>query len=259
MEQSIKEKLEALVELQVVDSYLNKIIQLRGNLPFEVQDLEDIIISLDLKIQEIHSKIDVNKKNISSLKISIKEQEDLLKKYEEQQNHIKNNREFEAIKKEEEIANLEIQAFKRKIAIADKQNGELKELLEVYQEKKQSKINDLEIKKKELQEIIAITEKEENSLNEVRNQIVKNVDTRLLASYERIKRNMRNGLAVVSTDREACGGCYAVVPPQRINEVKQLKKIIVCENCGRILVSQDLIDKAKEKLSIKNTTEELYY
>ena len=259
MEQSIKEKLEALVELQVVDSYLNKIIQLRGNLPFEVQDLEDIIISLDLKIQEIHSKIDVNKKNISSLKISIKEQEDLLKKYEEQQNHIKNNREFEAIKKEEEIANLEIQAFKRKIAIADKQNGELKELLEVYQEKKQSKINDLEIKKKELQEIIAITEKEENSLNEVRNQIVKNVDTRLLASYERIKRNMRNGLAVVSTDREACGGCYAVVPPQRINEVKQLKKIIVCENCGRILVSQDLIDKAKEKLSIKDTTEELYY
>jgi len=259
MEQSIKEKLEALVELQVVDSYLNKIIQLRGNLPFEVQDLEDIIISLDLKIQEIQSKIDVNKKNISSLKISIKEQEDLLKKYEEQQNHIKNNREFEAITKEIEIANLEIQSFKRKIAIAEKQNGELKELLEVYQEKKQSKLNDLEIKKKELQEIIAITEKEENSLNEVRNQIVKNVDTRLLASYERIKRNMRNGLAVVSTDRDACGGCYAVVPPQRINEVKQLKKIIVCENCGRILVSQDLIDKAKEKLSIKNTTEELYY
>jgi predicted nucleic acid-binding Zn-ribbon protein len=258
MEQSIKEKLEALVELQVVDSYLNKIIQLRGNLPFEVQDLEDVILSLDMKIQEIQSKIDANKKNISSLKISIKEQEDLLKKYDEQQMQVKNNREFEAISKEIEITHLEIQAFKRKIAIAEKQNGELKELLDVYQEKKQSKEKDLEIKQKELKEIIAMTEKEEKELNNIKEKIVAKVDKRLLNSYERIKRNMRNGLAVVSTDREACGGCFAVVPPQRINEVKQFKKIIVCENCGRILVDKDMIDKAKEKLAIKDTTEELY-
>lgn len=258
MEQTIKEKLEALVELQVVDSYLNKIVQLRGNLPFEVQDLEDIILSLDLKIQEIQSKIDANKKNISSLKISVKEQEELLKKYDEQQMQVKNNREFEAINKEIEIANLEIQAFKRKITIAETQNAEYKELLEVYSEKKQSKENDLVIKQKELKEIIEKTQKEEDELNGIKDKIVKKVDKRLLGSYERIKRNMRNGLAVVATERDACGGCFAVVPPQRVNEVKQFKKIIVCENCGRILVDQEMVDKVKGKLALVDTTEELY-
>jgi predicted nucleic acid-binding Zn-ribbon protein len=259
MEKSIKEKLEALVELQVVDTYLNKIIQLRGNLPFEVQELEDEIMSIDLKIQDIQSKIDANKKNISGLKISIKEQEDLIKKYEEQQMLIKNNREYEAILKEIELSNLEIQAFKRKIAIAEKQNSEYKELLDVFTEKKQSKLHDLEIKQKELKEIVALTEKEEKELGEVRNKLVQNVDARLLASYERIKRNMRNRLAVVGTEREACGGCFAVVPPQRINEIKQIKKIIVCENCGRILVDNEMITKAKEKLNLKDVTEELYF
>lgn len=259
MEQSIKEKLEALVDLQVVDTYLNKIIQLRGNLPFEVQDLEDIIASIDLKIQELQSKIDANKKNISSLKISIKEQEDLLKKYEEQQMQVKNNREFEAINKEIEIANLEIQAFKRKIAIAEKQNNEYKEELEQHLKRKQEKQNDLEIKQKELQEIVSRTEQEETNLNQIRQRVVTNVDDRLLNSYERIKRNMRNGLAVVATEREACAGCFAVVPPQRINEIKQYKKIIVCENCGRILVDRELIDKAKEKLALKDITEEMYF
>ncbi len=259
MEQSIKEKLESLVELQVVDNYLNKIIQLRGNLPFEVQDLEDIIVSLDMKIEEIQSKIDANKKNISSLKISVKEQEDLLKKYDEQQMQVKNNREFEAINKEIEIANLEIQAFKRKIAIAEKQNSEFKELLEIQLEKKSSKLSDLNIKQKELKEIIAKTEKEEKDLLAIREKIVTKVEPRLLSSYERIKRNMRNGLAVVSIERDACGGCFAVVPPQRIYEVKQVKKIMVCENCGRILVDNELIDKAKEKLALVDITEQLYY
>lgn len=258
MEQTIKEKLEALVELQVVDSYLNRIIQLRGNLPFEVQDLEDIILSLDLKIQEIQSKIDANKKNISSLKISVKEQEELLKKYDEQQMQVKNNREFEAINKEIEIANLEIQAFKRKITIAENQNAEYKELLEVYLEKRRSKENDLVIKQKELKEIVEKTQKEENELNEIKDKIAQKVDKRLLGSYERIKRNMRNGFAVVATERDACGGCFAVVPPQRVNEVKQFKKIIVCENCGRILVDQEMVDKVKRKLALVDTTEELY-
>ncbi len=258
MEQSIKEKLEALVELQVVDNYLNKIIQLRGNLPFEVQDLEDIILSLDLKIQEIQTKMDANKKNISSLKIAIKEQEDLLKKYDEQQMQVKNNREFEAITKEIELANLEIQAYKRKIAMAEKQNAEWKELLEINEEKKASKLADLEIKQKELEEIKSKTNKEEKNLNAIKEKIAANVDKRLLSSYERIKRNMRNGLAVVSVEREACGGCFAVVPPQRINEIKQFKKIIVCENCGRILVDQELIDNAKRKLNLTDITEQLY-
>lgn len=256
MEQDIKQKLEKLARLQVIDKQLNKIYHLRGDLPFEVQDLEDVIESLNLKINDYQEKIDANKKSIAGYKSAIKDQEELLKKFNEQQMNVKNSREYDAINKEIEIANLEIQALKRKISICEKQNGEFKEMLDVYQEKKKEKLSDLDIKKMELQQIMTQTQKDESHLLTIREKLQAEVDARLLASYERIKRNMRNGIALATTDRDACGGCFAVVPPQRIYEVKLLKKIIVCENCGRILVNHTLMDEARQSLNIHEIEEE---
>jgi len=236
MEKTVHEKLQALVRLQRIDTKLDKIRHLHGSLPEEVQDLEDELEGLKTRIQKIVDVIDENKKDISRRNITIKEQRDLLKKFDEQQMNVKNSREFDAIAKEIELAQLEILACEKKIKQINMILEERHKELEEAQAKLAERQKDLEDKKEELDKIIAETEKEEKEFEQESEKASEFIEDRLLYSYQRIRRNMRNGLAVVTVDRSACGGCFAVIPPQRLYEIRQKKKIIVCENCGRILV-----------------------
>ncbi len=233
---SVEEKLKALFELQTIDSQIDNIIKLRGELPLEVQDLEDEIAGLETRYQKFNDEIKTLEQKVSSKKIEIKKAEDLIKKYSEQQNSVRNNREYDALTKEIEFQQLEIQLCEKHIKEFTAQIEQLKneanstkELLEKYH-------RNLDEKRKELEEIIQETQKEEEQLREQSIQLEKRIEPRLLTAYKRIRKNMRNGLAVVKVQRDACGGCFAKIPPQRQLEIRSRKKIIVCEYCGRILI-----------------------
>ncbi len=233
---SVEEKLKALFELQTIDSQIDNIIKLRGELPLEVQDLEDEIAGLETRYQKFNDEIKTLEQKVSSKKIEIKKAEDLIKKYSEQQNSVRNNREYDALTKEIEFQQLEIQLcekhikeFTAKIEQLKNEANSTKELLEKYH-------RNLDEKRKELEEIIQETQKEEEQLREQSIQLEKRIEPRLLTAYKRIRKNMRNGLAVVKVQRDACGGCFAKIPPQRQLEIRSRKKIIVCEYCGRILI-----------------------
>jgi len=239
---SVEEKLASLVTLQKIESKLDEIQILKGELPMEVADLEDEIQGLHSRQTRIEEEINGVTDFIQQRKDAIKEAEALVKKYDKQSENVKNNREFEAINKEIEMQQLEVKLAEKHIKDATEEIAEKAVLLDKAKKNIGNKEGLLANKKTELEKIIAATEKEEKQFNKMADEARSHVDPRLLASYEKIRKNYRNGLAVVPVERDACGGCFNAIPPQRQSEIRQHKKIIVCENCGRILVDGDLND-----------------
>ncbi len=239
---SIEEKLTAVLTLQKIDSKIDEIKILKGELPMEVKDLEDEIEGLQTRISNIDAEVDSINKFIQQKKDGKKEAEELIKKYTSQQDNVKNNREFEAITKELELQELEVKLNEKHIKDA---NIELKERA-AAREETEGKVkvieDELKTKREELEKIIAETVKEEDELQTKSEKAKAKVDPRLLTAYERIRTNYHNGLAVVQIVRDSCGGCFNVIPPQRQSEIRQHKKIIACEHCGRVLVDNELFD-----------------
>src|SRR5678815_2228162 len=234
---SVEEKLTSLVHLQKVDYKLDEIQILKGELPIEVKDLEDEIEGLHARQTRVEEEINGMQEFIAQKKEGIKEAQALIKKYEKQSENVKNNREFEAINKEIEMQQLEVKLCEKHIKDANEEISEKAVALEKAKKAIANKEGVLTTKKGELEKIIAATEKEEKHFNKMADEARSHVDPRLLASYEKIRKNYRNGLAVVPVERDACGGCFYYIPPQKQSEIKQRKKVMVCENCGRIPVS----------------------
>jgi len=246
MEQTVEQKLKALYELQTIHTQIDKLRQVRGELPMEVADLEDEVAGLDTRIQKIKTELDDMEDAIVNRKNMIKEALTAIKKYETQLNDVKNNREYDAISKEIEIQGLEIQVCEKKIKelgfeIANKTEAYEKSLADQEERKK-----DLEVKKAELQNITSETQKEEDELVEEAHNAEKFIDERLLTAYSRLRNNSKNGLAVVTIQRDSCSGCFNQIPPQRQLDIRQRKKIIVCEHCGRILVDEGFVTENVE-------------
>jgi predicted nucleic acid-binding Zn-ribbon protein len=239
---SVEEKLTALVNLQKVDCKLDEIQILKGELPIEVKDLEDEIEGLHARQIRVEEEINGIQEFINQKKETIKEADALVKKYEKQSDNVKNNREFEAINKEIEMQTLEVKLCEKHIKDATEEIGEKARQLESAKKAVAVKENNLSGKKGELEKIIKETEKEEKQYNKLATEARSHVDERLILSYDRIRKNYRNGLAVVPVERDSCGGCFHAIPPQKQSEIKLRKKVIVCENCGRILVDTDLND-----------------
>ncbi len=244
---SVEEKLSALVKLQKIDSKLDGIQILKGELPIEVSDLEDEIAGLHARQNRIEEEINGIQQFIEGKKAAIKESQDLVKKYEKQSESVKNNREFEAINKEIEMQTLEVKLSEKHIKDATEEIAEKARQLEAAKKAVATKETNLKGKKGELEKIIAETEKEEKHYNKMAAAARAEVEERFLISYDRIRKNYRNGLAVVPVERDSCGGCFNAIPPQKQSEIKQRKKIIVCENCGRILVDDDLNNSIEVK------------
>ncbi len=239
---SIEEKIESLLKLQKIDSKLDEIAILRGELPMEVNDLEDDIEGLNTRKSNIEAEIQGIENFIVEKKRGIKNSEELIKKYETQQDNVKNNREYEAISKEIEHEELEAQYAKKQIRDAEVKIKQKEENKKIAQKALKVRKEDLKVKKVELEKIIGETEEEEKKLEERSAKAKDKVEDRLLNAYEKIRRTYRNGLAIVSIERESCGGCFNAIPPQVQAEIRQRKKIIACENCGRILTDPDLFD-----------------
>jgi predicted nucleic acid-binding Zn-ribbon protein len=238
---SIEGKLRSLYELQLIDSKIDRLRTVRGELPLEVSDLEDIVTGLETRLNNVTTEVEELENQINEKKQAIKDFQANIKKYETQQGKVRNNREYDAITKEIEFQNLEIQ-------LAEKRTKEAKagvilksELLEKSKTEFEERTKDLKVKKGELDEIISETEKEEVDLLKESEKASAKIEDRLLNAYKRIRANTRNGLAVVTVDRDACGGCYNKIPPQRQLDIKTNKKIIVCEHCGRVLVDGTII------------------
>lgn len=244
---SVEEKLSSLVRLQKVDSKLDQIQILKGELPMEVKDLEDEIEGLHARQTRVEEEINGINEFIEQKKEAIKEAQALVKKYEKQSTNVKNNREFEAINKEIEMQQLEEKLCEKHIKDATEEIADKARQLEAAKKAVSTKEANLSGKKGELEKIIAETEKEEKHYNKEASSARAHVDERLLSSYDRIRKNFRNGLAVVPVERDACGGCYHAIPPQKQSEIKLRKKIMVCENCGRILVDDDLNNAVEVK------------
>ncbi|KAF5062795.1 C4-type zinc ribbon domain protein [anaerobic digester metagenome] len=237
---SIEKKLIALYSLQQIDSQIDKIKIIRGELPLEVEDLEDEIIGLETRIDNYIQEIEALKVSVKEKEAQIKDSHLQIKRYEEQQMNVRNNREYDSLSKEIEFQNLEIALAEKRIKefsqLLSLKNEEIEAAQKVLDERK----NDLDIKKSELADIVSETEKEENSLQSKSEEYQRYIEERLLTAYKRIRKNARNGLAVVSVERDACGGCFSAIPPQRQLDIRMHKKIIVCEYCGRILVDHGL-------------------
>jgi uncharacterized protein len=249
MESTVSQKLDALLNLQRIDSRLDAIFKIRGALPEEVQDLEDEIIGYQTRLDKFNQDTLTLEEDIKRYKENIKESEKLIKKYQDQQMNVRNNREYDAITKELELQDLEIQVSKKKIGEAqikiESKNKDVEDLKGVLSERKK----DLDNKKSELQTIIAESENEENKLINDKEKAIKKIEDRLSKSYTKIRENAKNGLAVVLVKRGACGGCFNVVPPQRQADIREKKKLIVCEHCGRIFAGVE--EEVEEDPAVK--------
>lgn len=237
---SIEEKLSSLLRVQKIDSKLDEIQILKGELPMEVKDLEDEIEGLHARQLRVEEEINGIQEFIEQRKEGIKQAQALIKKYEKQSENVKNNREFEAINKEIEMQVLEEKLCEKHIKDATEEISEKAKQLEIAKKAVSVKEGNLAGKKGELEKIISETEKEEKHFRKNAGEARSHVDERLLDSYDRIRKNYRNGLAVVPVERDSCGGCFHAIPPQKQSEIRLRKKIMVCENCGRILVDSDL-------------------
>lgn len=242
-ELTITEKLQGLYNLQLVDSQIDEIAVLKGELPIEVKDLEDEIEGLNTRIGNFSESLkelgDTNAKHNTN----ISEAEALIKKYEKQLDEVKNNREYDALMKELELQKLEIQLSNKRIKEMDLKIDAKKETLKEAEERLASKEKDLETKKVELEKIIEKTNKQEAKLQKESTKAKKTIEDRLLNAYEKVRGAYRNGLAVVTVQRNSCGGCYNKIPPQLQLEISQRKKVIACEHCGRILVDDHLLEE----------------
>ena len=236
----------ALYTLQQVDSKVDEIRAYRGNLPLEIQDLEDEIAGLETRITNLKTDSKKFQKDISDYKIKIKETEALVKKYEDQQNNVRNNREYDSLTKEIEYQNLDIQLSEKRIREATAKVADYDLKVSEAQQRLQEMQNSLKEKQDELSSLVEGTEIEEEQLLKRSAECEKLVEDRLLVAYKRIRKNARNGLAVVGIFDEACGGCFNRIPPQHQLDICTHKKIIVCEYCGRILVDKDIIAQYKD-------------
>ncbi|WBL21756.1 MULTISPECIES: zinc ribbon domain-containing protein [unclassified Zunongwangia] len=245
---TVEEKLRALYDLQLVDSRIDEIRNVRGELPLEVEDLEDEVAGLNKRLQKLDDDIDVINTDIKSKKNLIDESKTTIKKYSEQQKNVRNNREFNALSKEVEFQELEIELAEKHIKEYKVQIEQKKQIIEQTQERLKDREAHLEHKKGELDAILAETEKEEQALIDRSEQYETEIDTRLVKAYKRIRTNVKNGLAIVPVERGASGGSYFTIPPQVIMEIAGRKKIITDEHSGRILVDEDLAKEEKEKM-----------
>lgn len=242
MENTVAKKLDALLKLQGIDSEIDRLQTMRGDLPDEVKDLEDEVEGYRTRISNFQADVHEVENTIAGLRISMKEAEAHIAKNTEQQQNVRNNREYDAIAKEIESRQLDIKLAEKRIKDSLLKIDTLKAEIEKIQTVVDGRSKDLEQKKSELNTIVAESQEEENKLKADRDKALKSVDERLLLAYTRVRGNMRNGLAVVTVKRDACGGCYNIVPPQRQSEIREKKKIIVCEHCGRILADVDFIE-----------------
>lgn len=241
-EASIAEKLDALFNLQKIDSEIDRIRTIRGELPLEVEDLEDEIEGLSTRVEKLEGELSDAESAIAGYKNTIKEATAAIEKYKEQQNNVRNNREYESLSKEIEFQTLEIQLSEKRIKEAKFDIENKKEVVTTVKETLVRRKGDLDAKKGELDEIVAETQKDEEDLVKKSEKARQSIDDRLLSAYERLRSNSRNGLAVVPIERDSCGGCFNKIPPQRQMDIQAKKKVIVCEHCGRILVGQDMVE-----------------
>ena len=239
-EKTVEEKTRELYRLQQIDSQIDQIEILKGELPMEVADLEDEIAGLDTRINRLEGQVKDLQTEISRHSANIAESEQLILRYEDQMNNVKNNREYEALMKETEMQRLEIQLSDKKAGSSQRELDTKQEALDMTREKKAGKVQLLETKQEELKSIIAKTEKEEKKLRRQSDKQRKDIEERLLRAYDRVRTSYRNGLAVVTVERNACGGCFNSIPPQQQLEISQRKRLMVCEHCNRILVDQNI-------------------
>lgn len=244
-ENTIAEKLKELYLLQTIDSRVDKLRTVRGELPLEVQDLEDEVAGLETRLVKLQDELKDMETQVTDKQNAIKDSKTQIKKYEGQQAKVRNNREFDSLGKEIEFQNLEIQLAEKRIKEAkygiESKQAVVTESTKLFKERKK----DLDLKKKELDDIISETEKDEKDLQKRSKTAASHIEERLLNAYHRIRGNARNGLAVVAVERGSCGGCYNSIPPQRQLDISSHKKIIVCEHCGRVLVDEAIATEVK--------------
>ena len=247
MEMPVEERLKTLYQLQATLSGIDEKRALRGELPLEVQDLEDEIEGLTTRIEKIQADINEFERAVSQKKGEIETAKASVERYKTQLDEVKNNREYDTLSKEIEYQTLEIELCNKKIKEAnfkiEEKKAELAQNQEVIEDRRQA----LDVKKSELDEIMEETRAEEDKLKQKVKELEVKIEPRLLASFKRIRKNARNGLGIVYVQRDACGGCFNKIPPQRQLDIKMHKKIIVCEYCGRILIDPELAGVKLEK------------
>jgi hypothetical protein len=246
---SVEEKLKTLFLLQTALSSIDEKRALRGELPLEVQDLEDEIEGLNTRVEKIQAEISEFQKAIVQKKGEIATAEASVNRYKSQLDEVKNNREYDTLSKEIEFQSLEIELCNKKIREAENRIQEKSAELNASNETIKERQEDLDIKKGELDEIIAETRAEEDKLKEKVKDLESKIEPRLLTSFKRIRKNARNGLGIVYVQRDACGGCFNKIPPQRQLDIKMHKKIIVCEYCGRIMIDPELAGVKIDKVT----------
>ena len=246
---TVEEKLEALYKLQTVVSEIDRIRTIRGELPIEVQELEDEIEGRKTRKAKYSSEIEQLNKYITDRKHMISQSQELIEKYTKQLDEVRNNREYDALTKEIEYQNLEIQFSEKKISEDQASIAQLTEQLARLDEETEGRQLDLDQKRKELEEIVSETKQDEERLRMEAKEIEELIEPRLLTAFKRTRKASRNGLSVVRIQREACAGCFNKIPPQRQLDVKLRKKIIVCEYCGRILVDPEMAEEIDKKAS----------
>jgi len=239
----VEERLRNLYKLQKIDSKIDEIQLLKGELPMEVSDLEDEIAGLKTRTTKIEEEMKSLETAISDKKLAGKDAEAMIKKYQKQQQNVKNNREYDALSKEIELQKLDIQLSEKKIRDAQAEIEQKKEYLAECEKVIKSREKDLKQKKVDLDDVIKETEEEEKALLKKSKDAEGKIESRLLSAYQRIRKSYRNGLAVVTVQRGSCGGCFNAIPPQLQLEIRQSKKITLCEHCGRILVDEALSEK----------------
>lgn len=239
-EMSVEQKLQALYELQTTLTAIDEKRALRGELPLEVQDLEDEIAGLDTRIEKIDTEIKEFQSAITMKKGEVQEAQANLERYNNQLNEVRNNREYDSLSKQIDYERLEVELCNKKIKEATDQVAYRTNDLEIAKTEREERQKDLDEKKSELEDILAETREEETMLKERAKDLEVKIEPRLLSSFKRIRKSARNGLGIVYVQRDACGGCFNKIPPQRQVDIKMHKKIIVCEYCGRILVDPEL-------------------
>ena len=245
-ELTVEQKLKTLYQLQTMLSKIDEIKTLRGELPLEVQDLEDEIAGLTTRIERIKGEIAELKTSIAGKKVEIETAKASVAKYKEQQDNVRNNREYDFLSKEIEFQSLEIELCEKRIREFSEQQEEKTKEVEKSSALLEERQKDLEVKKNELDEIVSETKQEEEKLRDKAKELETKIEPRLLQSFKRIRKNSRNGLGIVYVQRDACGGCFNKIPPQRQLDIRSRKKIIVCEYCGRIMIDPELAGVAPE-------------
>lgn len=263
-EMSVEQKLQALYELQTTLTAIDEKRALRGELPLEVQDLEDEIAGLDTRIEKIDTEIKEFQSAITMKKGEVQEAQANLERYNNQLNEVRNNREYDSLSKQIDYERLEVELCNKKIKEATDQVAYRTNDLEIAKTEREERQKDLDEKKSELEDILAETREEETMLKERAKDLEVKIEPRLLSSFKRIRKSARNGLGIVYVQRDACGGCFNKIPPQRQLDIKMHKKIIVCEYCGRILIDPELAgvkvengkaEKPKRKRSTRRKTD----